>query len=68
MKRFYTLLAALLIALTCSTSASAGTMVGNEDNSTPFWGAHSDDYIVESGKAYHFVFKNWGIMQNNWNN
>lgn len=69
MKRFYTLLAALLIALTCSTSASAGTMVGNEDNTTGWWSAFSDGYTIESGKSYHFVFTNYTneiANANNW--
>lgn len=59
MKKIYNLIAALLIFLMCSTSVSAGTIVGNEDNTTPWWSAFSDGYAIESGKSYHFVFTNY---------
>ena len=43
-------------------------VVGAEDNSTAFWGAHSVDFIVPEGKTVTTRIKNFSNLQNNWNN
>ena len=44
------------------------TVIGAEDNSTGFWGAHSEIINVPVGKTYTTRFKNFTNLQNNWNN
>ena len=44
------------------------TVIGAEDNSTGFWGAHSEVINVPVGKTYTTRFKNFTNLQNNWNN
>lgn len=44
------------------------TMIGAEDNSTAFWGAHSADFNVPVGKKVSTRFKNFTNGLNNWNN
>ena len=43
-------------------------VIGAEDNSTAFWGAHSVDFIVPEGKTVTTRIKNFSNLQNNWNN
>ena len=43
-------------------------VIGAEDNSTGWWGAHSDDFIVPVGKTVTTRIKNYSNLQNNWNN
>lgn len=43
-------------------------IVGAEDNSTGFWGAHAQDINVPAGKIYAWYFTNNGTGANNWNN
>ena len=43
-------------------------VIGAEDNSTAFWGAHSVDIIVPDGKTVTTRIKNYSNLQNNWNN
>ena len=43
-------------------------VVGAEDNSTAFWGAHSLDFFVPEGKTTTTRIKNFSNLQNNWNN
>ena len=43
-------------------------VVGAEDNSTAFWGAHSVDFAVPEGKTTTTRIKNFSNLQNNWNN
>ena len=43
-------------------------VIGAEDNSTAFWGAHSVDIIVPEGKTVTTRIKNFSNLQNNWNN
>jgi hypothetical protein len=43
-------------------------VVGEEDNSTAFWGAHSSDYNVPVGRTVITRIKNYSNLQNNWNN
>ena len=43
-------------------------VVGAEDNSTTFWGAHSLDFFVPEGKTTTTRIKNFSSLQNNWNN
>ena len=43
-------------------------VVGAEDNSTAFWGAHSVDFVVPEGKTTTTRIKNFSSLQNNWNN
>ena len=44
------------------------TTIGNTDNSTPFWGAHSDNIKVAAGESFVSSFTNYTNGQNNWNN
>ncbi len=44
------------------------TIVGAEDNSTGWWGAHAQDINVPSGKICAWYFTNYGSGANNWNN
>ena len=43
-------------------------VVGEENNSTPFWGAHSADWKVPAGATYTTTFTNFTSGANNWNN
>ena len=43
-------------------------VVGEEDNSTGWWGAHSSDYNVPVGMTVTTRIKNYSNLQNNWNN
>ena len=44
------------------------TVIGAEDNSSMFWGAHSEMINVPVGKTFSTRFTNYTNMQNNWNN
>ena len=44
------------------------TSVGATDNSTPFWGAHSDNIKVNPGETFVSTFTNYTSGANNWNN
>lgn len=43
-------------------------MIGTEDNSTAFWGAHSDDFNVPAGQTKSITFTNYSSLSYNWNN
>ena len=43
-------------------------VIGADDNSTGWWGAHSQDITVPKGKTYTTRFKNFTNGANNWNN
>ena len=43
-------------------------VLGEEDNSTGWWAAHSQDIKVPAGKTYTTRFKNFTNGANNWNN
>lgn len=43
-------------------------MIGTEDNSTAFWGAHSDDFNVPAGQTKSITFTNYSSLSHNWNN
>ena len=43
-------------------------VLGAEDNSTGWWGAHSDPIQVPAGQTYTRRFKNYTNGQSNWNN
>lgn len=43
-------------------------MIGTEDNSTAFWGAHSDDFNVPAGQTKSITFTNYSSLSENWNN
>lgn len=43
-------------------------IVGAEDNSTAWWGAHAQDINVPAGKTCAWYFTNYGSGVNNWNN
>ena len=43
-------------------------VVGNEDNTTGFWGAHSQDVKVPVGQTYTTRFRNFTNGVANWNN
>ena len=44
------------------------TSIGATDNSTGFWGAHSDNIKVNPGETFVSRFTNYTNGQNNWNN
>ena len=44
------------------------TTIGNTDNTTPFWGAHSENIKVAAGESFVSSFTNYTNGQNNWNN
>ena len=44
------------------------TVIGEENNSTAFWGAHSQDINVPVGKTVTQRFRNYTTGANNWNN
>ena len=44
------------------------TCLGNADNSTPWWGAHSDNIKVGPNETYVSTFTNYTSGANNWNN
>ena len=44
------------------------SVLGEEDNSTGWWTAHSQDINVPAGKTYTTRFKNFTNGANNWNN
>ena len=44
------------------------TLVGAADNSTGWWGAHSDNIKVEPGVTFVSSFTNYTSGANNWNN
>lgn len=44
------------------------TTIGNTDNSTPFWGAHSENIKVAAGETFVSSFTNYTSGANNWNN
>jgi len=44
------------------------TVIGNEDNTTAFWGAHSADINVPVGKTVTQRFRNYTNGPSNWNN
>ena len=43
-------------------------VIGEEDNSTGWWGAHSQMIRVPEGQTVTTRFKNYTNLQNNWNN
>ena len=43
-------------------------VIGADDNSTGWWGAHSKDITVPNGMTYTTRFKNFTSGANNWNN
>lgn len=43
-------------------------MIGTEDNSTAFYGAHSDDFNVPAGQTKSITFTNYSSLSDNWNN
>lgn len=43
-------------------------MIGTEDNSTAFLGAHSDDFNVPAGQTKSITFTNYSSLSDNWNN
>ena len=44
------------------------TCLGATDNSTPWWGAHSENIKVAPGETFITTFTNYTSGQNNWNN
>ena len=44
------------------------TSVGATDNSTPWWGAHSENIKVNPGETFVSTFTNYTSGANNWNN
>ena len=43
-------------------------VIGADDNSTGWWGAHSKNFEVPVGKTVVTRIKNYSNLQNNWNN
>ena len=44
------------------------TSIGATDNSTPFWGAHSENIKVAPGETFVSIFTNYTNGVSNWNN
>ena len=44
------------------------TSIGATDNSTPFWGAHSENIKVNAGETFVTTFTNYTSGASNWNN
>ena len=44
------------------------TSIGATDNSTGWWGAHSENIKVEPGETFVSMFTNYGSCVNSWNN
>ncbi|MDH6341290.1 hypothetical protein M2480_000040 [Parabacteroides sp. PFB2-12] len=53
---------------TSSAVTNSANVVGAEDNSTGFWGAHSDDFNVPVGETKSITFTNYSSLAANWNN
>lgn len=43
-------------------------IVGAEDNTTAWWGDHSQSFEIKAGKLLHFEFVNHSSTKNNWSN
>ena len=57
------------VAVSKSTKVTPSTtIVGAEDNSTGFWGAHAEDINVPAGETREFNFTNYSTLGANWNN
>ena len=57
------------VAVSKSSKATPSTtIVGAEDNSTGFWGAHAEDINVPAGETREINFTNYTTCANNWNN
>lgn len=44
------------------------TILGNEDNTSGWWSAHSDNILVPAGATYQVNFTNYSSGGGNWNN
>jgi len=44
------------------------SIIGAEDNSTPWWGDFSDYFVIPPNKLLHLEFINYSSGENNWNN
>lgn len=65
MKKIFTFIFAVLF----STAAMASTtIVGNEDNTSGWWTAFSDYYIIAPNKTLTVKFQNFSSKAENWNN
>ncbi|MDH6304318.1 hypothetical protein M2459_001050 [Parabacteroides sp. PF5-5] len=51
-----------------SKVTNSAKIVGAEDNSSAFWGAHSDDFKVAVGETKSITFTNYSSLAGNWNN
>ena len=57
------------VAVSKSSKATPSTtIVGAEDNSTGFWGAHAEDINVPAGETREIHFTNYSTLGANWNN
>lgn len=57
------------VAVSKSTKATPSTtIVGAEDNTTGFWGAHAEDINVPAGETREINFTNYTNGGGNWNN
>ena len=57
------------VAVSKSTKATPSpNIVGAEDNSTGWWGAHAQDINVPAGETREFNFTNYSTLGANWNN
>ena len=57
-----------LSAFTETVVVPTPLVVGAEDNSSPFWGAHSDNVKVEPKETKVVSFTNYSSCAENWNN
>ena len=57
-----------LSAFTETVVVPTPLMIGLEDNTTPFWGAHTDNIKIAPKETKVTTFTNYSSCANNWNN
>ena len=57
-----------LSAFTQTVVVPTPLMIGAEDNSSPFWGAHTDNIKIAPKETKVTTFTNYSSCANNWNN
>lgn len=65
MKKIVLFVASLLVT---TFSVNAGTIVGNEDNTSGWWSAFTDYYTLKGNGTHTLKFTNYSSKANNWNN
>ena len=55
-------------ATTATQVYNSESVVGEEDNSTGWWSAFCDDFVIPAGETYYIHFTNYTSAANNWDN